>query len=100
MVSVAINVKGVSYSCEPTLGGMIRFKKTTGKEVTDLDPTNLEELAVYLWACAASNAVAEGKEFDYDAQSFADHIPVATMNQWVQSIMAPAEEPAKGSKKK
>ena len=38
MIEVKIN--GKSYPCRPTMGAMLRFKKETGKEVTEISNGN------------------------------------------------------------
>lgn len=67
-----ISIKGVSYPCRITMGAMLRFKRTTGKDVTDLDEKNLADLVAFVWSCTSSACSADGVNFDLSVDQFAD----------------------------
>ena len=77
--SVTIEVKGVSYPCRMTMGAMLRFKRETGREVSELDSTCLSDLAVLLWCCVASAASADGLDFSLSLLDFCDRLSEADM---------------------
>ena len=35
MAKIEVTINGTAYPCRPTMGAMLRFKKETGKEVTE-----------------------------------------------------------------
>ena len=83
------------------MGAMLRFKKETGREVTEIDAASFTDLCTYLWCCIASASKAEGKKFDLSLMDFADSITPDDMDEWVQTVSeqtADTEE-AEGEKK-
>ena len=96
MAKIEITVNGKAYPCRQTMGAMLRFKRETGKEVTELNG-NLSDLCTYLWCCIASACHADGIDFDLSLMDFADNIDPATVEEWVNA-QAPTE-PADSEKK-
>lgn len=84
-----------------TLGAALLFKKETGKEITDADISNLEDLAATIWSGAAAAAEVVGKEFPYTVQQFANRIGVAELREWAKRASGDTSAvETKGSKKK
>ena len=101
MKKIEINVNGVAYPCSPTMGAMLRFKRETGKEITEIDPGSFTDLCTYLWCCVVSASKREGKEFDMSFMDFADCITPEDMNDWNMAIsgVTEAAEDSEGEKK-
>ena len=91
MKKVEITINGEAYPCRPTMGAMLRFKKETGREVTEIDPASLSDLCTYLWCCIVSACAAEKKEFGLSLMEFADSLTSGEMDGWTQSITEDAE---------
>ena len=90
---INILVNGKAYPCRSSMGAMLRFKKLTGKEVTEAGE-NLSEMCTYLFCCVASACKVDGIEFDMDLMSFADNISPEDMMQWSEAISEePGEDP-------
>ena len=53
MPKIEIMINGKAYPCRQTMGAMLRFKKETGKEVTELG-NSLSDMFAYLFCCVAS----------------------------------------------
>ena len=88
-----ILVNGKAYPCRSSMGAMLRFKKLTGKEVTEAGE-NLSEMCTYLFCCVASACKVDGIEFNMDLMSFADNISPEDMMQWSEAISeGPGEDP-------
>ena len=102
MKKVEITINGEAYPCRPTMGAMLRFKKETGREVTEIDATSLSDLCTYLWCCIVSACAAEEKKFGLSLMDFADSINPEDMNEWTQSVaeQAAAGGEAEGDEKK
>lgn len=100
MAKVEVLINGVAYPCRPTMGAMLRFKKETGKEITEISSTGFSDLCTYLYCCVASASAADGVPFDMDLLTFADALSPEQMNDWAASLQAEAEAPAKAEKKR
>lgn len=72
--SLEITVNGVSYPCRMTMGAMLRFKRETGREITDVQMTSLSDVAILLWCCTASACNADKIDFKLSLEDFCDGI--------------------------
>ncbi len=99
MKSVVININGEAFPCSQTMGAMLRFKKETGKEITEIDTSSFTELCTYLWCCVASASKREGKEFNLSLLDFADSISPDDMGAWTEAVMVQSEKAQKAEKK-
>ena len=97
MAKVEIQINGVTYPCRPTMGAMLRFKKETGKEVTELTGRDFSDLCTYLYCCIASACAADKVEFKYSLLEFADAMSPEDMQQWAESLQ---ENKAESEEKK
>ena len=86
---IEVTVNGVSYPCRPTMGAMLRFKKETGKEITEIKGDSFSDQCVYLYCCVASASAADGIEFRMSLMEFADALEPEIMNAWVEQMQAP-----------
>lgn len=91
MAKIEIIIDSVAYPCRPTMGAMLRFKKETGKEVTEIDSTSITELCTYLYCCVASAAHADKKAFTLSLMEFADALDPEDMNAWVAQMQQGSE---------
>ena len=99
MKKIEITINGIAFPCSPTMGAMLRFKKETGKEITEIDASSFTELCTYLWCCVASASKREGKEFNFSLLDFADNISPDDMGAWTEAVMVQSEEAQKAEKK-
>lgn len=98
--TVEVMINGVAYPCRPTMGAMLRFKRETGKEVTELSD-NLTELCTYLYCCVASACAADKVPFNMDLMEFADALSPEDLNSWANGIAENTNtENAAGTEKK
>lgn len=81
------------------MGAMLRFKRETGKEVTEIDGSSLSELCAYLYCCVASASAADRIAFEYSLQEFADAISPDDMTAWANAMQATAGN-TEGEKKR
>ena len=91
MAKVEITINGVAYPCRQTMGAMLRFKQETGKEITELDPSNFTELCTFFWCCVKSASKADGIEFNMPLLDFADNITPEIATAWAEASQEPAD---------
>ena len=81
------------------MGAMLRFKRETGKEVTEMNAESFSELCVYLYCCVASASAADKIEFDMTLMEFADSILPDDLAKWATALQANTTAVKSGKKK-
>ena len=97
MAKIEITVNGKAYPCRQTMGAMLRFKRETGKEVTDIKG-EVSDLCTYLWCCVCSASKHDGLDFDLPLLDFADSISPEDIQAWAETLGG--GEPSGGDEKK
>ena len=102
MAKIEVTINGKVYPCRPTMGAMLRFKKETGKEVTEITSNSFSDLCAYLYCCVASASAADKVPFDMSLMDFADALSPEDMTAWANAVRASAASaaPAEGEEKK
>lgn len=100
MAKIEITINNVAYPCRPTMGAMLRFKRETGKEITEITDTSFTDLCTYLYCCVASASAADGKDFNLSLMEFADALNPDDMTAWVAQMQQNTTEDAKEVEKK
>ena len=67
------------------MGAMLRFKRETGKEVTDVKG-EVSDMIVYLWCCVCSASKADGIDFNMPLMDFADNISPEDIQAWKATL--------------
>lgn len=86
MNKIEVIVNGEAYPCRPTMGAMLRFKRETGREVTEIQSESFSDMCTYLWCCVASASKHDGKKFDMSLMDFADSITPDDMTEWANAL--------------
>lgn len=94
MNKVEVIVNGEAYPCRPTMGAMLRFKRETGREVTEIQSESFSDMCTYLWCCVASASKHDGRKFDMSLMDFADSITPDDMTAWANSLHEGEDEAA------
>lgn len=84
MGKTEITVNGKAYPCRQTMGAMLRFRRETGRDITEMDGS-LSDMCVFLWCCVASACQADGVEFGLSLMDFADSVAPDDMASWAES---------------
>ena len=100
MAKIEVTINGKVYPCRPTMGAMLRFKKETGKEVTEITSNSFSDLCAYLYCCVASASAADKVPFDMSLMEFADALNPDDMNAWAAAMQNTGAENAEGEEKK
>ena len=90
MKKITVTANGKEYPCRPTMGAMLRFKRETGKEVTELKGDSLSDLCVYLFCCVQSACAADGVEFGMELLDFADALSPEDLAAWSAQVQESA----------
>ena len=99
-MNIEVKVNGKAYPCRPTMGAMLRFKKETGKEVTEIRDNAISELCTYLYCCVASASAADGIDFNLTLEQFTDALAPDDMNEWVKQLQGKSAEDNGAEKKR
>lgn len=99
-MQLEVTVNGEVFPCRPTMGAMLRFKKETGKEITEIKADSFTDLCTYLYCCVVSASAAAKKPFEMSLMEFADALTPEDMTQWAQSLKGDNADAGKGGKKK
>ena len=104
MPKIEIVIDGKAYPCRQTMGAMLRFKRETGKEVTEIS-NSLSDMCAYLFCCVVSACKKDGVKFDMSLMDFADSLTPDDLNKWTEAVndtanQTPSDETdASGEKK-
>lgn len=91
MPKIVIRIDGKAYPCRQTMGAMLRFKKETGKEVTEINGS-LSDTCAYLYCCTASACKKDGIKFDMSLMDFADSLTPDDLDQWAEAVNDTADQ--------
>ncbi len=85
---VRITLEGKEYPCRVTMGALLRFKRETGRELSEMSEGSLSDVLTYLWCCVCSACAADGIAFDYSLDDFADRCTMEDVNAWSSQLSA------------
>lgn len=81
-----ITINGKTYPCRVTMGALLRFKRETGHDISQIGETDVEALITLLWCCVASASKADGVEFGMSLMDFADLLSSDTLTRWEEGL--------------
>lgn len=87
-----IEIKGKEYPCDFVMGAFLRFKRETGKDVSEIKQNDLEDLLMLMWCCVKCTTQGEGDEFPLDFETFCNSITPAVLEGWNAKVAATAEK--------
>lgn len=80
-MKISITIAGKEYPCRQTMGAMLRFKRETGKEVTEITDS-VTDMLTFMYCCAESCCKTEGVEFGMTLEDFADRLDISDVTGW------------------
>ena len=92
---ITVNVAGREVSCYPTMGAMLLFEETTGKDVSKMDFTSVSDQFTYLYCCASEASAREKQELGMSLKEFAREVLPEDLRKWVEALTAASEEKSK-----
>lgn len=81
------------------MGAMMRFKKLTGKEISQMEGDDVSSMTTFFYACVASACKADDIEFPYDLETFADLIQPTDFESFNKALLASNDEASSPEKK-
>lgn len=81
-----ITINGKAYPCRVTMGAMVRFKRESGKDISEISQSDMAELVLFIWCCAVSACNADDVAFDYTFEKFADSLDPENLAGFYESI--------------
>ena len=99
IVNKKIKVNGKEYPCRILMGAMLRFKRQTGRDVSEMSPTDTSDLIIFLWCCVVSSCNADGVEFGLSLEDFADGLDAESFNSFYADQAEDTEEQKKSPEK-
>ena len=94
-----IKVNGKEYPCRILMGAMLRFKRHTGRDVSEMAPTDTADLITFLWCCVGSSCNADGVEFGLSLEDFADGLDAESFNNFYAEQAEETEDQKKSPEK-
>lgn len=92
---ITVNVAGREVPCYPTMGAMLLFEETTGKDVSKMDFTSVSDQFTYLYCCASEASAREKQELGMSLKEFAREVLPEDLRKWVEALTAASEEKSK-----
>lgn len=90
-----IVIKAKEYPCRITMGAMLRFKRETGHDVSEMKSTDIADMICFMWCCCASACNADGVEFGMSLDDFADSIEGEELQKFSAGLMEEGGEQKK-----
>ena len=81
-----IKVGAKEFPCRLTMGAMLQFKRTVGKDVSQMNWEDMEELLTLMWCCVSSACRADNVEFSIDFTMVCALGSPADMAKWKSAI--------------
>lgn len=81
------------------MGAMLRFKRQTGRDVSEMSPTDTADIITFLWCCVVSSCNADGVEFGLSLEDFADGLDAESFNSFYADLAEDTEEQKKSPEK-
>ena len=95
---IELTIDGKRYPCYSTMGALLRFHDTTGREADRI--SGVSDMIVYLWCCVVSACRREGIDFSLPLQDFADRVDESEMHSWLSSVQSSGASSASSDEKK
>lgn len=81
-----IEINGKQYPCRVTMGAMLRFKRETGKDVSEIGQNDISGLVTFLWCCIVSACAVAGEPFLMTLLEFADQLEAEALTDFYASM--------------
>lgn len=95
-----IRINNNEYPCRVTMGAMVRFKRESGKDIQQVDQTDVELMLLFLWCCVKSACNADGVGFDLSFETFTDLIEPDDFSNFFTEVAEEGEKKTMNQPKK
>lgn len=90
-----VKVGNREFPIRMNMGAMLRFKRLTGREVGELTNGDMEGMITLVYACTAAACNADGVEFGYTLEDFADNLEPESFSEASKILADQAEKKSK-----
>ena len=90
-----VKVGNREFPIRMNMGAMLRYKRLTGREVSELMNGDMEGMITLVYACTASACNADGVEFGYTLEDFADNLEPESFSEASKILADQAEKKSK-----
>ena len=87
-----IKIKDKTYPCRVTMGALLRFKRASGKDISQADLSDLSETLLFVWCCIQSASKADGVAFDLSFDDFADLLEPEDFTEFFGEVQSEAQK--------
>lgn len=77
------------------MGAMVRFKRSSGKDVSEIGERDVSDLILFMWCCVVSACKADGVAFDMEFEDFADRLSPDTLGAFLGVMQGEEKKRAK-----
>lgn len=81
-----IKIDDTRFPVRMVMGALLRFRRETGRDASQMDPSDMGELLLLLWCCTAAASHADGITFPYDYDTFCDKITPGDVARWNEAM--------------
>ena len=83
-----ITVKGETYPCRVTMGAMVRFKRASGRDVSEISKNDVSDMVLFMWCCVASACKAADVAFDLSFDDIADALEPSGLQSFYSEMQS------------
>lgn len=83
-----------------TMGAMLRFKRETGRDFSEVGEKDIEALVVFMWCCTVSACKADGVDFGLSLEDYADMAEPSDVRAFYGEMSASSGEDVSPGEKK
>ncbi len=79
-------IKDQKYPARVTMGALLRFKRETGKDISELKD-DVTDVLVFVYCCVQSACKADGVDFTMTLEEFCDNMPLEDISNVFGDIL-------------
>lgn len=87
-VQPVVLVGDKQFSCDLTMGGLLRFNSETKKELKDVDFTDILTVTTLMWCCVCAASNRDKSKFNMSLGDFADCVSPQDIKDWAELIFS------------
>ena len=81
-----ITVKGKEYPCRVTMGALVRYKKESGNDVSQMTEADIAGMILFVWCCVCAACSADDVPFGISFEKFADMLEPGDINGFFDAM--------------
>lgn len=94
-----VKIDNKEYPCRVTCGAMVRFKRLTGKDVSEINPGDISDMMALMYCSVASACAHDKIPFEMEFLDFADSISPDDLKAYTSANTTEMDESQKKNTK-